>query len=44
MADVGDDPDADLLAAAVAGQRDAFAALLDRHYNRIHGLAWQLTG
>ena len=39
-----DDPDADLLAAAVAGDRNAFAALLDRHYDRIHGLAWQLTG
>jgi RNA polymerase sigma-70 factor (ECF subfamily) len=38
------DPDADLVAAAVAGNRDAFAALLERHYARIHGLAWQLTG
>ena len=44
MADIGDDPDSDLLAAAVAGNRDAFGALLQRHYNRIHGLAWQLTG
>ena len=44
MADTGDDPDSDLLAAAVAGDRDAFGALLRRHYNRIHGLAWQLTG
>jgi len=44
MADTGDDPDADLLAAAIAGDRDAFGALLQRHYNRIHGLAWQLTG
>lgn len=40
----GDDPDSDLLAAAIAGNRDAFAALLERHYDRIHGLAWQLTG
>ena len=32
------------MAAAVAGNRDAFEALLRRHYNRIHGLAWQLTG
>lgn len=39
-----DEPDADLLAAAIAGDRDAFAALLHRHYDRIHGLAWQLTG
>ena len=40
----GDDPDAELVAGAIAGDRDAFAALLERHYDRIHGLAWQLTG
>ena len=40
----GDDPDLDLVAGAVAGDRQAFAALLQRHYDRIHGLAWQLTG
>lgn len=39
-----DDPDADLLSAAVGGDREAFRALIERHYNRIHGLAWQLTG
>ncbi|MBC9032197.1 RNA polymerase sigma factor [Sphingomonas sp. JC676] len=44
MADSRDDPDADLVAGAVAGDREAFGALLERHYNRIHGLAWQLTG
>src|SRR6059058_6416641 len=44
MADVGEDPDADLVAASVAGDRAAFSELLERHYNRIHGLAWQLTG
>jgi RNA polymerase sigma-70 factor (ECF subfamily) len=33
-----------LVAAAAAGDRDAFAKLLRRHYDRIHGLAWQLTG
>ena len=44
MAQVGSDPDSSLVAAAVAGNRDAFAALLERHYDRIHGLAWQLTG
>jgi DNA-directed RNA polymerase specialized sigma24 family protein len=38
------DPDAELVAAAVAGDRAAFGALLERHYDRIHGLAWQLTG
>lgn len=44
MADFGGDPDSDLVAAAIAGNRDAFGALLQRHYDRIHGLAWQLTG
>jgi len=44
MADFGDDPDADLLAGALAGDRAAFGRLLERHYDRIHGLAWQLTG
>lgn len=39
-----DDPDADLLPAALRGDRTAFEALLRRHYDRIHGLAWQLTG
>jgi RNA polymerase sigma factor (sigma-70 family) len=36
--------DAEIVQAAIAGDRDAFAALLQRHYNRIHGLAWRLTG
>lgn len=44
MADRSDDPDADLLAGALAGEREAFGLLLERHYDRIHGLAWQLTG
>ncbi len=39
-----DDPDADLLAGAIAGEREPFRLLLERHYDRIHGLAWQLTG
>jgi RNA polymerase sigma factor (sigma-70 family) len=38
------DPDAELVSAAAAGDRSAFALLLERHYDRIHGLAWQLTG
>jgi len=42
MGDPGND--ADLVAAAVAGNRGAFETLLRRHYDRIHGLAWQLTG
>jgi len=44
MADVATDPDSDLLPAAMAGDHRAFEALLRRHYDRIHGLAWQLTG
>jgi RNA polymerase sigma-70 factor (ECF subfamily) len=44
MAEAGGDPDGDLIAAAIGGDRDAFAALLDRHYGRIHGLAWHITG
>lgn len=36
--------DRDLVRAAAAGDRDAFAALLRRHYDRIHGLAWQMIG
>jgi RNA polymerase sigma-70 factor (ECF subfamily) len=44
MAEGGEDSDARLVAAAASGDRDAFGALLQRHYNRIHGLAWQLTG
>lgn len=37
-------PDTELVAAAQAGGRAAFEALLRRHYDRIHGLAWHLTG
>ena len=44
MGEPGDDPDAALVAAATAGDRAAFETLLRRHYDRIHGLAWQLTG
>jgi RNA polymerase sigma factor (sigma-70 family) len=43
-ADMAQRSDADLAAASAAGDRQAFAALLDRHYARIHGLAWRLTG
>lgn len=39
--DVDDD---DMIAAARGGDRAAFEALLRRHYDRIHGLAWQLLG
>src|ERR1700741_4706730 len=44
MRDFAGDTDADLVAAAAGGSRDAFGALLRRHYDWIHGLAWQLTG
>jgi len=44
VAEIGGDPDSSLVAAARAGDREAFAVLLERHYDRIHGLAWQLTG
>jgi RNA polymerase sigma factor (sigma-70 family) len=38
------DPDGSLVSAAVAGDREAFGELLRRHYDRVHRLAWQLTG
>ena len=44
MEGTASDPDADLLAAAIGGDRAALEALLRGHYDRIHGLAWQLTG
>jgi RNA polymerase sigma-70 factor, ECF subfamily len=37
-------PDEALARAAREGDRDAFAALLDRHYDRVYRLAWRLTG
>ena len=44
MVDMGDGGDGDLVAAAVACDLRAFETLLRRHYDRIHGIAWQLTG
>ena len=38
------DPDGSLVSAAVGGDREAFGELLRRHYDRIHALAWQMTG
>lgn len=37
-------PDEALALAAGKGDRDAFAALLSRHYDRIFRLGWRLTG
>jgi len=37
-------PDEDLARAAARGDGAAFAALLDRHYDRLFGLAFRLTG
>jgi RNA polymerase sigma factor (sigma-70 family) len=44
MGDVETSSDADLVSAAVGGDRNAFETLLRRHYDRIHSLAWQFTG
>jgi RNA polymerase sigma-70 factor (ECF subfamily) len=44
MGDLDTGSDADLVSAAREGDRNAFETLLRRHYDRIHGLAWQLTG
>jgi RNA polymerase sigma factor (sigma-70 family) len=41
---MADDRDAELVSAAVAGNRGAFETLLRTHYDRIHRLAWQMTG
>ena len=39
-----DTPDETLAQAAADGDRAAFATLIGRHYDRIHGLAWRLSG
>ena len=44
MTALRDAPDNELVSAAVSGDRAAFQALVERHYDRIHRLAWQLTG
>jgi RNA polymerase sigma factor (sigma-70 family) len=38
------DPDGDLVCRAQNGDREAFEALLRRHYDRIHRIAWRSTG
>ena len=37
-------PDAELVARARRGDREAFGRLVDRHSDMVHGLAWHLTG
>lgn len=37
-------PDETLALAAASGDRSAFAQLLARHYDRVFGLCWRLTG
>lgn len=39
-----DTPDETLATAAAGGDRSAFALLVERHYDRIYGLAYRLTG
>jgi RNA polymerase sigma-70 factor, ECF subfamily len=39
-----DVPDEDLALAACSGDRAAFSALVHRHYDRVFGFAWRLTG
>ena len=39
-----DTPDETLATAAAAGDRAAFSVLALRHYDRVQGLAWRLTG
>ncbi|MDP4031850.1 MAG: RNA polymerase sigma factor [Pseudorhodobacter sp.] len=39
-----DTPDETLAMAAAAGDRSAFCLLLQRHYDRIFGLAYRMTG
>ena len=39
-----DTPDETLATAAAAGDRAAFSTLILRHYDRVQGLAWRLTG
>ena len=39
-----DTPDETLASAAASGDRAAFAVLVQRHYDRVFGLAYRLTG
>lgn len=39
-----DTPDETLATAAASGDRTAFGLLVERHYDRLYGLCWRLTG
>jgi RNA polymerase sigma factor (sigma-70 family) len=39
-----DDPDREWIDRALDGDRNAFEALIRRHYQRIHRVAWRITG
>lgn len=41
---VNGEPDDELAKRAAAGERAAFAALAERHYDRVHALAWRWAG
>lgn len=41
---VTDGTDQELAIAAAAGDRTAFATVIDRHYDRVHRLAWRWCG
>jgi RNA polymerase sigma-70 factor (ECF subfamily) len=41
---VTDERDEELAAQAAAGDRRAFSSLMERHYDRIHALAWRWSG
>lgn len=41
---VSPDPDRETVALAASGDRAAFETLLRRHYDRMHRIAWRMTG
>ena len=41
---MGDGSDQELAGRAAKGDAAAFACLIERHYDRIHRIAWRLTG
>jgi len=43
-AEVTEPPDGDLVGLATQGNRAAFEALLRRHYDLMHRVAWRMTG